>query len=247
MTQRKRIDLLMVNKGLARSQKEAQALILAGRVVADDKRVDKPGALVSEGASLRLKKKLIFVSRGALKLKAAVEKWPANIKESICIDVGASTGGFTDFLLKKGAKKVYAVDVGYNQLAYSLRIDPRVHVMERTHILQLDARQLEDTPHIAVIDVSFISLKRVLPKVSELIDRTGTIYALIKPQFEVEKSEISEGGIVRDKEARLKAVGEIIEISKEIGLFCKGHIESPIAGTDGNIEYLAAFSKSEGR
>jgi 23S rRNA (cytidine1920-2'-O)/16S rRNA (cytidine1409-2'-O)-methyltransferase len=184
------------------------------------------------------------VSRGGLKLKAALDKWPSPIKGAVCIDVGASTGGFTDVLLQEGAAKVYAVDVGYNQLAFSLRQDPRVVVMEKTHILKMDASVLMPRPSIATIDVSFISLLKVLTKVSEVITSPGAIYALVKPQFEVGQEHIGKGGIVRDQKARLDAVTRVLTLATSLRLSDNGYIESPIQGADGNVEFLVVLRKS---
>jgi len=241
---KKRLDLLLVEKGLVETRSKAQAHIIAGDVIVDDKRVDKPGTLVNEESPIRLRADTLpYVSRGGLKLKGAIERWPSHIKDAICVDVGASTGGFTDVLLKEGAAKVYAIDVGYNQLAYAIRQDPRVVVMEKTHILKLDKGALSPAPTIAVIDVSFISLLKVLPKVAEIVMSPATIYALIKPQFEVGPALISKGGIVRDEQARKDAVDRVLALAKQLGLSGNEVIESPIQGTDGNIEYLAAFRK----
>ena len=244
MTTRKRLDLLLIEKGLANNQAKAQALVLAGEVIVDDKRIDKPGTLVRMDAPIRLRSNsLPFVSRGGLKLKAAIERWPSPIRDAVCLDVGASTGGFTDVLLQAGAREVYAVDVGHNQLAYSLRMDPRVHVMERTHVLHIPKDALDPKPTIAVVDVSFISLEKVLPKIVELLEESGTIYALIKPQFEVKAEFLEKGGIVRDEKARLDVVHLMIDRGNQLGLSSEGFLESPIQGADGNIEYLVAFRK----
>lgn len=245
MTKRKRLDTLLVEKGLVVTLSKAKAHTLAGDVVVNDQRVDKPGTLFDENVQIRLRNQsLPYVSRGGLKLEAALEKWPIQIDDTICIDVGASTGGFTDVLLQRGARLVYAVDVGYNQLAYSLRIDPRVKVMEKTHVLHLGHGTLDPTPSISVIDVSFISLAKVLPKVCELITTPGTIYALIKPQFEVSDEHIGKGGIVRDEMVRLDSVNRIVQLGKRLNLESDGVIESPIQGADGNVEYLIRFKKS---
>lgn len=241
---KKRLDLLLVEKGLVDTRSKAQAHILAGDVIVDDKRIDKPGTLVDDAAQIRLRASTLpYVSRGGLKLKAAIDRWPSPIKDAICVDVGASTGGFTDVLLSEGAAKVYAIDVGFNQLAFKLRQDPRVVVMEKTHILKLDAQALSPKPSIATIDVSFISLLKVLAKVAEIIESPGTIYALIKPQFEVGPAFISKGGIVRDEAARKAAVDRVLELAKTLGLGFDEVIESPIHGADGNIEYLVALKK----
>jgi 23S rRNA (cytidine1920-2'-O)/16S rRNA (cytidine1409-2'-O)-methyltransferase len=242
---KKRLDLVVVEKALVDTLSKARARIIAGDVIVDDKRVDKPGTLIDENAPIRLRgDSLPYVSRGGLKLKAAIDKWPSPILGAVCIDVGASTGGFTDVLLQEGAKQVYAVDVGYNQLAFGLRKDPRVVVMEKTHILKLDPTSLSPRPNIATIDVSFISLLKVLPKVAEILLAPGAIYALIKPQFEVAPGVVGKGGIVRDEKARLDCVERVLKFANEIGLSSDGYIESPIQGADGNVEYLVVLRKT---
>lgn len=239
---KKRLDVVLVERGLETSRARAQARILAGDVVVGEHRIDKAGHLVSDTDTIRLKdNSLPYVSRGGLKLEAALKAWPCPIQDAICIDVGASTGGFTDVLLQAGAKTVYAVDVGTNQLAYSLRIDPRVQVFEKTHILKIPVGTFEPKPSIAVIDVSFISLEKVLPGVLKHLAQTATIYALIKPQFEVGPSMIEKGGIVKSQVAREAAREKILTLVKNLGLQIIGHQESPIQGTDGNVEYLACL------
>lgn len=241
---KKRLDLLVVERALVDTRTKAQARIIAGDVIVNDKRVDKPGTLIDENALIRLRGDAMpYVSRGGLKLKAALEKWPSHLEGAVCVDIGASTGGFTDVLLQHGASKVFAIDVGYNQLAYNLRQDPRVVVMEKTHILKLDSAVLLPKPMIATIDVSFISLLKVLPKAAELIESKGAIYALIKPQFEVGPALIGKGGIVRDEQARLDSVKRVLSLAHELGLADEGYIESPIQGADGNVEYLVVLRK----
>ncbi len=242
---KKRIDLLLVEKQLVGTRTKAQARIIAGDVIVDDQRIDKPGTLVSEDAIIRLRGgDMPYVSRGGLKLKAALDKWPSLVANAVCVDIGASTGGFTDVLLQEGALKVFAIDVGYNQLAFSLRQDPRVVVMEKTHILKLDASMLSPRPTIATIDVSFISLVKVLPKAAEIIAAPGAIYALVKPQFEVGPQLVGKGGIVRDETARLESVKKVLSLATALGLSHEGFIESPIQGADGNVEYLVVLRKS---
>ncbi len=242
MTLKQRLDIALVERGLETTRARAQARILAGDVVVGDHRVDKAGFKVSPEDPIRLKdNSLPYVSRGGFKLEAALKKWPSPIQNAIGIDIGASTGGFTDVLLKHGASLVYAVDVGTNQLAYSLRVDPRVKVHEQTHILKVPIGTFEPKPSIAVIDVSFISLTKVLPAVPGHLERPAWIYALIKPQFEVGRENLDKGGIVKDGMAREKARDSILECAKNLGLSVLGCIESPIQGSDGNIEYLACF------
>ncbi|MES2504384.1 MAG: TlyA family RNA methyltransferase [Myxococcota bacterium] len=242
MTPKKRLDIALVERGLESTRSRAQARILAGDVVVGDHRVDKAGHLVSETDAIRLKdNSLPYVSRGGLKLEGALKSWPTDVEGTICIDIGSSTGGFTDVLLKNGAALVYAVDVGTNQLAYELRINPKVKVFEKTHILKTPAGTFTPAPTIAVIDVSFISLKKVLPAALIHLTRPGTIYALIKPQFEVGPDKIEKGGIVKDIAAREQSRDEILALAANLGLKIIGHAESPIQGTDGNVEYLACL------
>ena len=239
---KERIDILLVQRGLCSTRSRAQARIMAGQVIVDDHRVDKAGTKVSVESKIRLKgKDLAYVSRGGLKLEAALEEWPIELEGVVAMDVGASTGGFTDLLLQRGAEQVYAVDVGHNQLAWKLRQDRRVINLERTHIAKLEIGSLEPTPMLAVIDVSFISLRRVLPATVPHLAAGGRIYALIKPQFEVGRDRIGKGGIVRDTKARNDAVAGVLAAAEALGLDLLGTIESPITGTEGNIEYLAGW------
>mgnify|MGYP002877469194 CR=1 FL=1 len=215
---------------------------MAGQVIVDDHRVDKAGTKVSIDSEIRLKgKDLAYVSRGGLKLEGALEEWSIELEGVVAMDVGASTGGFTDLLLQRGAAQVYAVDVGHNQLAWRLRQDPRVVNLERTHIAKLELGSLAPAPTLAVIDVSFISLRRVLPATVPHLAAGGRIYALIKPQFEVGRDRIGKGGIVRDAEARDDAVAGVLAAAEDLSLDLLGTIESPITGAEGNIEYLAAW------
>ena len=215
---------------------------MAGQVIVDDHRIDKAGTKVSVESEIRLKgKDLAYVSRGGLKLEGALAAWPIELDGLVALDVGASTGGFTDLLLQGGAKQVYAVDVGHNQLAWKLRQDPRVVNLERTHIAKLEVGSLAPAPSLAVIDVSFISLRRVLPATLPHLAQGGRIYALIKPQFEVGRDRIGKGGIVRDAGARDDAVADVLAAAEDLGLDLLGTIESPITGTEGNIEYLAGW------
>jgi len=239
---KERIDILLVQRGLCATRSRAQARIMAGQVIVDDHRIDKAGTKVSVESEIRLKgKDLAYVSRGGLKLEGALAAWPIELDGLVALDVGASTGGFTDLLLQGGAKQVYAVDVGHNQLAWKLRQDPRVVNLERTHIAKLEVGSLAPAPSLAVIDVSFISLRRVLPATLPHLAQGGRIYALIKPQFEVGRDRIGKGGIVRDAGARDDAVADVLAAAEDLGLDLLGTIESPITGTEGNIEYLAGW------
>ncbi len=241
---KKRLDNAMVEKGIEFDIIKARARILSGEVIVDDHRIDKPGHLIRDDALIRFKKTdLLYVSRGGLKLEAAIKNWPGPIENAVCIDVGSSTGGFTDVLLKQGAKTVFAVDVGYNQLAFSLRKDPRVQVFERTHIARVPVGTFSPPPTIAVVDVSFISLESVLPKLLLHLFENAYIYILIKPQFEVEKKLIEKGGIVCNLEARVESRDRILNFTKNLGFELLGFSESPITGADGNVEYIAAFQR----
>lgn len=241
---RERLDVLLVSRGLAESRARAQARILAGEVVVDDHRVDKPGTQVNVDAIIRLKGDgLKWVSRGGLKLVAALEAWPVDVKGAVCVDVGASTGGFTDVLLDGGADRVYAVDVGRAQLHEKLRQDPRVIVMEQTHIKKLAVGALTPAPRIAVVDVSFISLKQVVPALLPHLTPSCDLITLVKPQFEVGREHIGKGGIVKDTGARDKAVVDVVAVAVANGVEHKGTIPSPIEGADGNVEFLCWFRR----
>jgi 23S rRNA (cytidine1920-2'-O)/16S rRNA (cytidine1409-2'-O)-methyltransferase len=238
-----RIDVLLVERGLVESRARAHARIMAGDVVVDDRRVDKPGAKVDIAAQIRLKGEgMPWVSRGGLKLDKALDWFAVDAKARVCVDVGASTGGFTDVLLTRGAALVHAVDVGYGQLAHKLRIDPRVRVLERTHVK--DLKNLDPIPTLAVIDTSFISLTLVLPEVARLLAPHGEVVALIKPQFEVGRGNVGKGGIVRDEAARATSVERVLACAAALGFTVPSPPrESPIHGADGNVEYVVAFAR----
>jgi 23S rRNA (cytidine1920-2'-O)/16S rRNA (cytidine1409-2'-O)-methyltransferase len=239
MSAKQRLDKLMVERGLAPTPERAQALIMAGQVVVDDHTVDKSGQQVALSAVLRIKGEVLpYVSRGGLKLKKALDEFGIDVNGVVAIDVGASTGGFSDCLLQAGAARIYAVDVGYGQLAWSLRQDPRVVCLEKTNIRYLRPDQLDDLPELAVIDASFISLTKVLPATVRLVRPGGRIIALIKPQFEVGRGEVGKGGIVRDPIAHEKVVEGVRQVARELGLTVSGLCESPIKGADGNREFL---------
>jgi len=234
-----RLDRLLVERGLVESRERGQALILAGQVLANCQKVEKAGSLVPGDADLRiLGDQMPYVSRGGLKLEKALAEFTLEVKEKICLDVGASTGGFTDCLLQYGAKKVFAVDVGYGQMAWKIRQDPRVVVIERTNIREIDPALIPEKADIVVIDVSFISLEKVIPPVLRFLNPGAGIVALIKPQFEVGKGQVGKGGIVRDEDARSAAVEKIRTAFQSAGLDIRGVIPSPITGQDGNVEYL---------
>jgi len=239
MAEKQRLDKLMVERGLAPSREKAQALIMAGQVVVGDHAVDKSGQQVALDADIRIKGEVLpYVSRGGLKLRKALDEFRVDVTGLVAVDVGASTGGFTDCLLQAGAVRVFAVDVGYGQLAWKLQQDPRVSSMEKTNIRHLLPDQLEESPDLAVIDASFISLAKVLPATVGLLKPGGRIIALIKPQFEVGRGEVGKGGIVRDPAAHERAVEGVRQSALELGLTVSGVCESPITGADGNREFL---------
>ncbi|HYG69747.1 MAG TPA: TlyA family RNA methyltransferase [Anaeromyxobacteraceae bacterium] len=241
---RERIDLLLVARGLAESRTKAQALVMAGAVVVGEARVDKPGALVDPELPIRLKEDAAphrYVSRGALKLEKALEAFPVDPAEKTCADLGASTGGFTDLLLQRGAAKVYAVDVGYGQLHPKLRGDPRVVVRERENARALTAEALGERVDLVTGDLSFISLRLILPAVKAVLRPGGAAVLLVKPQFEVGKGEVGKGGVVRDEAKRRAALDGIAVAAEDLGFTVLGHAESPIEGPAGNREWLLAL------
>ena len=239
MSTKQRLDKLMVEKGLAPSREKAQALIMAGQVVVGDHAAQKAGQQVTAEAEIRIKGEVMpYVSRGGLKLAKGLETFGIETADRIAIDVGASTGGFTDCLLQRGAARVYAVDVGYGQLAWKLREDPRVTVLEKTNIRHLQPEQLEPLPDLAVIDASFISLNLVLPPTLALLTRPAEVVALVKPQFEVGKGAVGKGGIVRDPKLHEEVLASMERLATELGAELLGICDSPITGADGNREFL---------
>lgn len=242
--EKERLDKLMVERGLAESREKARALILAGQVVVGDHGVDKAGHLVHITADIRVKgERLPFVSRGGLKLQKALDEFHIDVDGLCALDVGASTGGFTDCLLQRGARRVYAVDVGYGQLAWKLRRDDRVVCMERTNIRYLSADALPEVPDLAVIDASFISLDKVLPNTAGLIRAGGEIVALIKPQFEVGRGEVGKGGVVRDARKHQDVIEAVRSLAESLHLDVGGVTDSPILGPKGNREFLIHLKK----
>ena len=245
-SKRIRADLALVEQGLAPSREKARALILAGEVLAGDRPVEKAGDLVDPGAELRLRSApMPYVSRGGVKLAHALDTFALDPRGLVALDVGASTGGFTDVLLQRGAARVVALDVGHGQLAWSLRTDPRVVVLEKINARTLRRDQLgPDAPdHFALItiDVSFISLRLVLPALVPLLDRTGQLIALVKPQFEAGRGDVGAGGIVRDPAIHDRVVEEVTAEAQRLGLARVGLTPSPIEGADGNKEFLVHF------
>ena len=243
MTVKKRLDVLMVEKGLEQSRERAKALIMSGIVYVGGQKAESPGQSYPEDSEIEVRgKKLPFVSRGGLKLQKAIEYFGIDPKDKVVMDIGASTGGFTDCLLQHGAKKVYAVDVGYGQLAWSIRTDPRVVCMERCNIRYVTPEQIGEPLDMAVTDVSFISLKLVLPVAKSLMHGNGEAVALIKPQFEAGKEKVGKKGVVRDPKVHQEVIQEILDFSKGIGFGIKWLTFSPIKGPEGNIEYLVYLS-----
>ncbi len=241
---RQRVDLLLVERGLAGSRAKAQALVMAGAVVVGEARVDKPGALVDPAAPIRIKEDAApqrYVSRGALKLEHALEAFPIDPRGRTCADLGASTGGFTDVLLQRGAARVYAVDVGYGQLHPRLRGDPRVVVRERENARTLTAEALGERVSLVVGDLAFISLRLVLPAVKAILAPRGEAVLLVKPQFEVGRGEVGKGGVVRDEAKRRAALEAVEEAARGLGFEVLGEAESPIEGPAGNREWLLAL------
>ncbi len=234
-----RIDILVYRKGLAESRERARTEIMSGRVFVNGQRMDKPGTPVDEDCEIELRgTSLEFVSRGGLKLQKALKHFRVNPEGKVCIDCGASTGGFTDCLLKGGAVKVYAVDVGYGQLAWTIRNDPRVVAMERTNIRYVTREQIPEPIDLAVIDVSFISLRIVLPAVRRLLKPEGEIVCLIKPQFEAGRDKVGKKGVVRDRAVHAEVLESFLAYAAENDFSVKGLTYSPVKGPEGNIEYL---------
>ena len=231
-----RLDQLLVERGLAESRERGQRLIMAGEVLVDEQVADKPGTFVAPDAIVRVKEQLPYVSRGGLKLTAALDRFSIPIQNAICADVGASTGGFTDCLLQRGAARVYAIDVGYGQLDWKIRSDPRVVVMDRTNARYLDS--LPNPISVATIDTSFISLRLILPAVLKWLQVEAHVVALIKPQFEAGRDRVGKGGVVRDAAVHAEVLRSIWQSSIEIGFSPIDLIRSPIEGPAGNIEFL---------
>ena len=240
---RVRIDHLLVQRGLAASRDRARRLIMSGAVRIAERCVDKPGTLVPEDAPVVLEGADIpYVSRGGLKLEAALDHWHIEVAGLTAADIGASTGGFTDCLLQRGAAHVYAIDVGYGQLAWSLRQDPRVTVLERTNIRAVHPEQVSAPVDLVVIDVSFISLRLVLPVAVTLLQPRGTLLPLVKPQFEVGKGQVGKGGVVRDAALHEAAVAAVRDGATALGLACHGVYLSPVPGPKGNREFFLYFT-----
>lgn len=246
MSNKERLDVLLVERHLFESRERAKRIIMAGKVLVDNKKVDKAGTLISRNAEIRLLgEDMPFVSRGGLKLNKAIDEFKIDLNEKIAADIGASTGGFTDCMLQHGAKKVYAIDVGYGQLAWKLRQDPRVINMERTNIRNVTRDMIKDELNFVSIDVAFISLDKVLPVTFDLLSGEGEVVALIKPQFEAGRNKVGKKGVVRDKKVHIEVIEKIFSTACEVGFKVQGISYSPIKGPEGNIEYLIYLLKNE--
>lgn len=236
---KERLDVLLVNRGLFESRAKAQAAVMAGQVLVNEQKIDKPGTPVAPEVTIRLLgNKLPYVSRGGLKLEKALQIFPISVEGKVVADIGASTGGFTDCALQNGAVKVYAIDVGYGQLAWKLRNDERVINMERTNVRYLEADSLPEQVDAATIDVAFISLDKILPAVHKILKPEGFVIALIKPQFEAGKENVGKKGVVRDAGVHEQVINNVIAFAKNEGFGIAGLDFSPIKGPEGNIEYL---------
>lgn len=241
-----RLDVVLVNKDFFTSREKAKASIMAGIVFVNGQRVDKAGTLIDVESEIFIKENLCpYVSRGGLKLEKAMEEFGFDLKDKFSMDMGASTGGFTDCMLQKGAQKVYAIDVGYGQLDYKLRIDERVVNMEKTNIRYLDTDLILEPIDFISIDVSFISLKLILPVASKVLDQNGSIVCLVKPQFEAGREQVGKKGIVRDINVHKEVIMNVIEYGKNVDLYPGGLTYSPVTGAKGNIEYLLYFTKEK--
>ena len=239
MKVKKRLDVLLTEQGYADTRSKAQAIIMSGLVYVDGQKADKPGISYEETVSLEVRGAVCpYVSRGGLKLEKALRDFGVKPEGYVCSDSGASTGGFTDCLLQQGARKVFAIDVGYGQLDWKIRSDPRVVVMERTNIRYVTPEQLGEPLDLSVIDVSFISLKIVLPAIKELLKADGQVLCLIKPQFEAGKEKVGKKGVVRDKATHKEVLDSFVALADELGFTILGLTFSPVKGPEGNIEFL---------
>ncbi|MCI2107000.1 MAG: TlyA family RNA methyltransferase [Intestinimonas sp.] len=244
---KKRLDILVYEHGLAESRQKAQAIIMAGQIFVDGQRADKVGMPVDEKAQLQVHgHPMAYVSRGGLKLEKALAAFPLNLEHTVCIDCGASTGGFTDCMLQNGAVKVYAVDVGYGQLAWSLRQDPRVVCMERTNVRYLTREIIPEPLDFGSVDVSFISLRLILPALRGLLKETGQAVCLVKPQFEAGREKVGKKGVVRDPNVHLEVLQQFLRHAEQADFTVRDITFSPIRGPEGNIEYLGYLTAGAG-
>lgn len=245
---KERLDVILVRQGYAPSREKAKALLMAGSVFVDNQREDKAGAQFDiDKIKLEVRGKTIpYVSRGGLKLERALREFPISLTDSVCMDIGASTGGFTDCMLQNGAGKVYAIDVGHGQLDWKLRCDERVVCMEKTNFRYVTKEQIPEPIDFASVDVSFISLTKILPPATALLRRQGQMVCLIKPQFEAGREKVGKKGVVRDKKVHVEVVRSVTDFAQTIGFTVKGLTYSPIKGPEGNIEYLMWIEKQAG-
>ena len=243
---KQRLDIYLTEQGLVSTREKAKAVIMAGDVYINEQKADKAGQMVSETDKVEVRTDTLrYVSRGGLKLEKAMANFPISLSGTVCMDIGASTGGFTDCMLQNGAAKVYAIDVGYGQLAWSLRTDERVVNLERTNIRYVTGKEIPEPIDFASVDVSFISLKLVLPVAFERLRDGGEMVCLIKPQFEAGREKVGKGGVVRDKETHREVIENVIAFTKEFGFSILGLDFSPVKGPKGNIEYLLHIAKSD--
>ncbi|MDK2823243.1 MAG: rRNA (cytidine1920-2-O)/16S rRNA (cytidine1409-2-O)-methyltransferase [Clostridia bacterium] len=240
-----RLDVAMVKQGLVNSREKAKALIMAGQVMVDGKRVDKAGTSVELSSKIKIYGPILpYVSRGGLKLEKALNFFPINLMNKVVADIGASTGGFTDCALQNGAQKVYAIDVGYGQLDWKLRTDSRVINMERTNARYLTPSDLGEQVDFVTIDVAFISLDKILPVIKTILKKDGEVVALIKPQFEAGKEKVGKKGVVKDPDVHWEVIKKVLDLSKGLGFGIKGLTYSPVKGPEGNVEYLLWLDNS---
>ena len=248
MKHKERLDVLLVERGLAESRSKAQAVIMSGEVYVDGRKADKAGMEIPLEAQIEVRESVCpYVSRGGWKLEKALRDFGVNPTGYVCSDSGATTGGFTDCLLQQGAKKVFAIDVGYGQLAWKIRSDPRVVVMERTNIRYVTPEDLGEPLDLSVIDVSFISLKIVLPAIQRLLKPDGQVLCLIKPQFEAGKEKVGKKGVVRDPEVHAGVLEDFLALAGSLGFTVRNLTFSPVKGPEGNIEFLAHLSMQDGQ
>lgn len=236
---KKRIDLLLVERGFFSSREQARRAVMAGLVFHQGRKVEKPGTFVAPAGEIEVKAPPCpYVSRGGIKLEAALQEFGIDVRGKVVLDAGASTGGFTQCLLKRGAKRVYAVDVGYGQLAWELRQDPRVVVLEKTNIRYLTPEVLRARVDLVTLDLSFISLEKVLPAVRELLKPEGEVVALVKPQFEAGRAQVGKGGVVKDPEVHIQVLERVMAAARDLGFDIRGLTHSPLLGADGNLEFF---------
>ncbi len=248
MGEKKRLDIILVERGFFCSRQVSRTNIMCGNVLVDGIKIFKPGEKLNENVDITIlgKKEGIYVSRAGMKLKKAIDTFGIDLHGKICFDIGASTGGFTDCMLREGTQKVFAVDVGYGQLDYKLRVDERVVVLERTNVRYIDENSFDEKANFASIDVSFISLEKIINKVRDLLDDNGQIVALIKPQFEAGKGKVNKKGIVKDKEVHFEVIDRILNFMRENNFGILDLTYSPIRGGNGNIEFLVHLSVNNG-